>query len=328
MKKQIILAVALLFSILAQAEECLYEDLNGLKGDQIRTALYNHIKDHTVLSYSNLIPRYSGVDLRDNGKVWDMYSTCEFEKTNNCNSSNYDTEEFCECYNREHALPKSWWGHNSSSPEPMYTDLHHVIPTDNATNSKRSAWPLGKVTTIEWSNDAGSKLGYGTFGSNSSNKTFEPADEYKGDFARIYFYMATCYKDKDFTQGGKGYKVFNSGTADFNSTALNLYLQWHRNDPVSQKEIDRNNGVAKKQGNRNPFVDAPELVEYIWGNKQGQAVNFYNLTQSYGDPYDDSPTDVSNTQAENQTARKEIREGQIVIVRENASYTILGQPIR
>ena len=64
MKKQIILAVALLFSILAQAEECLYEDLNGLKGEGIRTALYNHIKDHTVLTYGNVWASATGADDR------------------------------------------------------------------------------------------------------------------------------------------------------------------------------------------------------------------------------------------------------------------------
>ena len=83
--------------------------------------------------------------------------------------------------------------------------------------------------------------------------------------------MATCYKDQDFTAGGKGYKVFINGTANFVNTALSLYLNWHRNDPVSDKEIRRNNAVAKKQGNRNPFVDEPELAEYIWGNKKSVA---------------------------------------------------------
>jgi len=312
MRKQILLAIVLLFGFYAQAEECLYPELNGLKGEEIRTALYNRIKDHTILEYTNLIPRYSGVDLRANNKVWDMYSNCEFTKTANCNNSNYDTDVECECYNREHALPVSWWG--SDKTEPMYTDLHHVIPTDNATNSQRSAWPLGEVTNVEWENGL-SKLGYGTFGTSGNNKTFEPADEYKGDFARIYFYMATCYKDKNFTAGGKGYKVFNSNTANFNSTALNLYLKWHRNDPVSQKEIDRNNGVAKKQGNRNPFVDAPELVEYIWGNKK---TSVYNC----------GAEGIEDVEVETHAATKILMDGHIYIIREDKIYTIQGARVR
>lgn len=275
MKKYLLIA-SLLVCIGMQAEDCLYPELDGKKGEEIRTALYNKIKDHTVLSYSAVWAKNSGVDNRKDGtnNIWDMYSNCTFSKWDNCDNSNYDTDVLCECYNREHSLPKSWWG--GSTDEPMYTDLHHVIPTDNASNSQRSAYPLGEVSSVEWTNGS-AKLGYGTFGNSGYDKTFEPADEFKGDFARIYFYMATCYKDKKFTQGGKGYKVFSNGTANFTTTALNLYLNWHREDPVSQKEIDRNNGVAKKQGNRNPFVDAPELVEYIWGNKKNVA---YSCTQS------------------------------------------------
>lgn len=265
MKKYLLIA-SLLVCIGMQAEDCLYPELDGKKGEEIRTALYNKIKDHTVLSYSAVWAKNTGVDDQDGtNNIWDMYSNCTFSKWDNCDNSNYDTDVLCECYNREHSLPKSWWG--GSTDEPMYTDLHHVIPTDNASNSQRSAWPLGEVSSVEWTNGS-AKLGYGTFGNSGNNMTFEPADEYKGDFARIYFYMATCYKDKNLAAGGKGYKVFSNGTANFTTTALNLYLNWHREDPVSQKEIDRNNGVAKKQGNRNPFVDAPELAEYIWGNKK------------------------------------------------------------
>lgn len=265
MKKYLLIA-SLLVCIGMQAEDCLYPELDGKKGEEIRTALYNKIKDHTVLTYSGVWASATGVDDRKDGtnNIWDMYSNCIFDKWNDKCGSGESTED-CECYNREHSLPKSWWGSDES--EPMYTDLHHLIPTDRLANSQRSAWPLGEVSSVEWTNGS-AKLGYGTFGNSGNNMTFEPADEYKGDFARIYFYMATCYKDKNLAAGGKGYKVFSNGTANFTTTALNLYLNWHREDPVSQKEIDRNNGVAKKQGNRNPFVDDPELVEYIWGNKK------------------------------------------------------------
>ncbi len=314
MKKQIILAAVLLFAFAAQAEECLYEDLNGLKGDQIRTALYNHIKDHTVLTYGNVWASATGADDRGDGtnNIWDMYSSCVFSKWNDKCGSGESTED-CECYNREHVLPQSWWGNDDSSP--LKTDLHHVIPTDRLANSQRSAWPIGKVTNVEWTNGS-SKLGYGTFGSSGNNKTFEPADEYKGDFARIYFYMATCYKDVSFTQGGKGYQVFNSGTANFTTTALNVYLEWHRNDPVSDKERTRNDKVELKQHNRNPFVDAPELVEYIWGNKKSST--YYCSAQGIDD------IEVEEQHA----ASKILMDGHIYILREDKIYTIQGTLVR
>ncbi len=97
-------------------------------------------------------------------------------------------------------------------------------------------------------------------------------------------------------------------------------------DPVSKKELDRAIEVNKIQGNRNPFIDYPELAEYIWGEKQGEAVDFTKMQQSYGDEYseeqalDDLP--VGNT------ARKEIREGKVVIIRNASEYTVLGQPIK
>ena len=247
---------------------CDYPELDGKSGAQILAALHNKIVNHTVLSYSAVWASNTGADNKSNGTIWDMYSDCVFDPYDDkCGSGESSSD--CECYNREHSLPKSWWGHDEYNPEPMYTDLVHLVPTDRLANSQRSAWPLGEVTTTTWTNGS-SKLGYGTFGNDNSNLTFEPADEYKGDFARIYFYMATCYSNKNFTAKGKGYKVFVNGTAEFTTTAQNLYMKWHREDPVSEKEINRNNVIQSLQGNRNPFVDNPELAEYIWGNKSSE----------------------------------------------------------
>lgn len=253
--------VALCISTTMLAEGYDYCTLNGKKSTTLLNAVYDLIEDHTVLTYAQCRADNAQVDLDANNNVMDMYSNCEFKKWNYC--KDIDQEE-CTCHNREHMLPKSWWG--GSTEEPMYTDLHHVIPTDYVANTNRSAWIYDEVkNTPSWTNGV-SKLGTST---NFSGETaFEPADEYKGDVARVYFYMITCYKDKSFTAGGKGWKYFNTGTATLKTTALNLLLKWHRNDPVSQKEITRNDKVEKKQGNRNPFVDEPSLVEHIWGNKK------------------------------------------------------------
>jgi hypothetical protein len=127
-----------------------------------------------------------------------------------------------------------------------------------------------EVKSVTWTNSLGSKLGTGKTWNETS---FEPVDEYKGDIARVYFYMLTCYMDKDFTLGGKGYRYFtyNNGVCDFKSQALALMLKWHRQDPVSEKEVVRNAKVADLQGNVNPFVVEPDLVEYIWGTMKGKA---------------------------------------------------------
>jgi len=288
-----------------------YPEFEGMKGSEILEALYNTLKNHTVLSYDAIRADRTGVDFRADGSIWDMYSNCSFGSRGYCGYSQDVTEE-CECYNREHALPQSWWGNDDS--EPMRTDLHHVIPTDAYVNSQRSAWPYGEVTTAEWTSSNGSKLGYGTFGTSGNNKSFEPADEYKGDIARIYFYMATCYKDKDLQAGGKGYKVFtySGNTLNFTSAAKSLYLKWHRNDPVSEKELSRNNGIAELQGNRNPYVDMPELVEYIWGKNAGKV-------------YSCTPEGVETVEESGVKATKILENGALFIVLpDGTKYNVMG----
>ncbi len=245
---------------------CPYEELEGLTSADLREQLHLDISQHTILSYNQVRGDKAKVDVRTNGKIWDIYSAYNYNLSDYC--SGVDIVEG-ECYNREHTLPKSWWG--GSTSEPMYTDLHHIYSVDAMANDKRSAWIYDEVKTASWSNNLGSQLGTSTIWSGET--AFEPVDEYKGDIARIYFYMLTCYMDKNFTQGGKGYRYFtySNGVCNFSTTALALMLKWHREDPVSDKEITRNSKVEKLQGNVNPFVLQPALVEYIWGTMKGKS---------------------------------------------------------
>ena len=245
--------------------DCPYENLDGMTSFALRKALCEDISQHTMLSYNQIRGDKAKVDVRADGKIWDIYSGYDFYLSDYC--SNIDIVEG-ECYNREHVLPKSWWG--GSTSEPMYTDLHHVYSVDAMANDKRSAWIYDEVKSTSWSNNLGSKLG--TSANWSGETAFEPVDEYKGDVARVYFYMLTCYMNKDFTQGGKGYRYFSysNGVCDFHSKSLALMLKWHRQDPVSDKEITRNAKVFDLQGNENPFVVEPNLVEYIWGTMKGK----------------------------------------------------------
>lgn len=248
-----------------EPDPCPYEVLEGLTSKELRERLHEDISQHNILSYNQIRGDKAKVDIRADGKIWDIYSAYNFYLSDYC--SGIDIVEG-ECYNREHVLPKSWWG--GSTSEPMYTDLHHVYSVDAMANDKRSAWIYDEVKTASWSNNLGSQLGTST---NWNGETaFEPVDEYKGDVARVYFYMLTCYMDKDFTQGGKGYRYFtyNNGVCDFKSQSLALMLKWHRQDPVSEKEVDRNAKVSDLQGNENPFVVDPNLVEYIWGTMKGK----------------------------------------------------------
>lgn len=252
----------------AQIPAGYYAAAENKSGYALRVAMHNIIKNHTTLSYNNLWNAFTTTDKRpDNGKVWDMYSdrpsgTPAYYFTfgsDQCGS--YSGEG--DCYNREHSVPKSWFG---GSVAPMYTDLFHLIPTDGYVNSKRSNLPFGKVTNATWTSTNGSKVGTSNI-SGYSGQVFEPIDDFKGDFARTYFYMAVCYMDKNL--GVETQSNFSGG--NLKPWAKQLLLQWAAQDPVSQKEISRNNAVYQLQHNRNPFIDFPDLAEKIFGNDTNSA---------------------------------------------------------
>jgi endonuclease I len=168
-----------------------------------------------------------------------------------------------DCYNREHSFPKSRWGGFDDAANPQYTDLNHLYATDGYVNSKRSNYPFGEVSLPTYTSTNGSKVGDNTYSVDYNGIVFEPIDEYKGDFARTYLYMATRFKDEiptwvsTYSSATDIEIVFNS-TGDFTSWYINMLLDWHEADPVSQKELDRNQEVYNAQGNANPYIDHPE----------------------------------------------------------------------
>lgn len=256
-----------------------YAELEGKSGQNLINAIMSVSQaGKKVLTYNQVWANNAGTDYRPDGKIWDMYSDCTFSGSQHCSGDNFTD---CQCYNREHSLPKSWWG--GSTSEPMYTDLHHLIPTDGKANSQRSAWAFDNVKNVSWTNGV-SKLGTGQ---HISGTVFEVADEYKGDLARIYFYMLCTYNNKNFTQGGKGnqYFSYSGGKASFTNTAAQILVAWANSDPVSDKEITRNNKVQMNQGNRNAFVDLPDLYQYIWGSQKNKAYHLPTAVDNVAEEY-------------------------------------------
>ena len=243
-----------------------YNNAKNKSDRALMAALHSIIDGHTKRSYDQLKIDFKTTDCNGN-IIIDRYSNSQFT---------YGTD-FCgtyngvgECYNREHSIPNSWWG--GSDSDTAYTDLHHLFPVDGFVNSKRGNNPFGDCNTGTVYGTG--KLGSCTF-SGYNGTVFEVADEYKGDFARVYFYFATRYMTRmsDYTSG-TGNVVFTASTyLGLTNWAINQLLEWHRNDPVSTLETTRNDAVYGIQHNRNPFVDNPELVEYIWGNKKGSVWN-------------------------------------------------------
>ena len=237
-----------------QAPSGYYDSAAGLDGDDLREALHQIIKGHTSKSYDNLWDYFDDTDSKSNGKIWDMYSVNEYTfSSDQC--GNYSQEG--DCYNREHSFPKSWY--NDASP--MNSDLFHVYPTDGWVNGKRSNLPYGEVSSASWTGSNGSKVGSSSVGGFSGN-VFEPRDEYKGDFARTYFYMMTRYKDV-----ASGWSSDMLSGNDLATWAKDMLMDWHKTDTVSQKEIDRNNAIYRIQSNRNPYIDNPIYANYVWGDE-------------------------------------------------------------
>ena len=250
-----------------------YTNANGKSDEALMTALEGIIYTHTQLGYNELWDCYPTTDMGNDGYYIDMYSTCKY----NHSSYHVGTASYVgQGLNREHSFPKSWFG---GEVYPMYTDLMMIIPTDGYVNQRRSNYPYGVCNGSDAITYVNEELGVtmlGKLGKSTYNgytdKVFEPDDEYKGDFARIYFYMVTCYKsDVSNWPGCDQLDYLDNQYKAFSDWSMQMLMEWHRADPVSQKELIRNEGVYEKQGNRNPFVDHPELAEHIWGTKQHTA---------------------------------------------------------
>ncbi len=273
MKKLLFLAFLPLFTIsLAQPPSGYYDPANGLSGTALQAALHNIIDNHDVQSYNSLHDHFESTDRKPNGTVWDMYSdvpggdppyTYNFTSGDQCGNDNGEGD----CYNREHSWPKSWFNDMS----PMYSDLFHLYPTDGYVNGRRSNLPYGTVSPASWTSENGCKLGNCNY-PGYSGTVFEPIDAYKGDFARTYFYMSTRYYNEDNNWPGSDM----ADGSQLRPWALAMMKDWHLSDPVSQKEIDRNNAVYQIQENRNPFIDHPEFVAQIWGGTTGIEQTPYN----------------------------------------------------
>lgn len=272
-----------------------YADLQGKSGKSLFDAVQKVTKTgYSSLGYDGLWAAYKYTDLYDNGYVWDMYSDCTWKSINSNHCGEYKNE--CDCYNREHSIPKSWYGGTTSGPG---CDIFHLVPTDGKVNGIRSNYAFGEVSSADYNKHGNKKgsaksitiIGGNTIAGNTgatiscSGTVFEPRDEYKGDFARGYMGALLRWAGEKAFTSGEGSKTFttNFSTDSFGLTkyGVALLMKWHRQDPVSQKEIDRNNGIQQTQGNRNPFIDYPYLAEYIWGEKAGETLNLDDLITAY-----------------------------------------------
>lgn len=260
------------FNSAAEAPEGYYNSLKGKREGELKTAVHNLICNFTKISSYSDLPRYfQHTDVYpDSRRWWDMYS---------------DIPLYAPSFaglNREHSFPKSWWG--GSTSVSAYVDLNHLYPSEARANQAKSNYPLGVVdrtSSIKFQNGI-TTVGYPVAGQGGgAGFVFEPDDEYKGDFARTYFYMVTCYQNLTWSYT---FMVNQNLFPTLNNWAATLLMKWHRQDPVSEKEILRNEAVYQIQNNRNPFIDQPALAEYLWGDHVGEAFDPGSGSEPTGDP--------------------------------------------
>lgn len=268
---------------------------NTIVGKNDRTlelALKAIVSPHTKIGYNSLFNAFKTTDvvpaalLKDPSRtdqVYDMYANLNTFTKYYSDNDHTQTGGF----NREHCVPNSWWGGESGNAT-AYTDLHHLVPGDGAANNAKANHPLGEYKTgmtLSWptrtltnaddytyvvadnTSDHSGSWSH-VWNTMSSSMVFEPADEFKGDFARMYLYVVCAYEG-DLNWQTADNTMFSNGANNYTviaNDAKALLLKWHRQDPVSDKERLRNNAVQSIQGNRNPFIDYPVLVEYVWGD--------------------------------------------------------------
>ena len=353
MKHQVLFLLGLLLCVspFALAEDLtpgFYDNADGKSNAELKGYLKSLIREHDAIEYGSGMNHTWEVfyysDRDDEGYCMDMYCDTWYKF-----STPGSVVTGC---NIEHSFAKSWWG---GAKNDAYKDCYHLNPSNSTANSSRSNYPLGvPVKDLKNQNATGS-LKVGKIHHDSLDVdfyVFEPKDEYKGDFARAYFYMATCYgrdaegnydevcsKYKgwrlDNKDVGSRFAMQNDNYLEFQPWEQEVLIAWHRQDPVSEKEIKRADAVSDFQHNRNPFIDYPYLAEYIWGEKAGQPLDMSHLISS-DDPrfivgesngWTDEPSGIDTMAADNAPSRitKVFIDGKLYIVVGEKRYTITGQ---
>lgn len=238
--------------------------LKGLKKAELKTAMYKIMQPSKVLNYGS-----------GKGKTWSGFvKTDRIGNTLECRNR-YSTDRFyfssttqtsaIEGMNIEHSFPKSWWG---GSKNNAYQDLYNLYPSESSSNSSKGNYVMDEVSDPSKLDDY-EKVGTGanaaSYATSDSKYAVEPADTWKGDFCRSYFYMVTTYQNFSWTSSGLSCLQSNTYPT-LQKWAYTLYLKWASKDPVDTIEVNRNDAVYSIQGNRNLFIDFPYLAEYVWGD--------------------------------------------------------------
>lgn len=267
-----------------------YQSLGGKKTSDLKTAAGKLADGHTAITYGEDTWdafRLTDVIIVDGREAWrDMYSN-ELVWVETGHSS----------LNIEHSVPKSWWKNADGKVDytPAYCDLFHLNPSNPSANNQKSNWPLGIIASVSWTNGITNMGAPDAATGGGASKVFEPAEQFKGDFARAYFYVFSSYTGVSWTEESAWmYDMSALSYPTLKPWAIEMLLDWARQDPVDSYEMARNEAIYGLQGNRNPFIDIPDLCEYIWGDKEGVAFPTGTVAEPVPVDRPDAPTFSGN----------------------------------
>lgn len=280
---------------------------SNMKGDTLKVALYNIIKNHDKQSYDGLEVAMKVTDRDynlspigtddDDPYMYLMYadyngSKSTAQKWSKSQGSYGTTEQGKYVWNKEHIWAKSN-GFDTKSL-PAYSDLHHLRASDWKCNNTRSNYPFGNVSSHTTSNASYDWTGSRRTDNYLSNGVFEPRDSDKGDVARALFYMATRYYSGDGSGGTCLSLTSGTDSSGGKWGYLDTLLAWHEADPVDEFEAHRNDLIYEQfQHNRNPYIDHPEYARAVFKNEAiVDPDTLTNLT------YTGSPTKTSYREGE------------------------------
>lgn len=246
-----------------------YASLDGLSGTNLRQALQNIIAEQYVVrahTYTDIIEILKEADQNpeNSNEVWLAYTEQGKAKLDYQTTSNNFGK-----WNREHTYPRSRGGFNSIEEDDNADGINTYWNTtaDSLRHANSDAHALRAVYGPE--NSSRGNQHYGQYNGPTGN-----LGSFKGDVARSVLYLSVRYNGLEIVNG------FPNTTGELGD--LNTLLNWHRNDPPDDFEMNRNNVIYNWQINRNPFIDMPDLIEYIWGNNVGQNwINTASVTDNY-----------------------------------------------
>lgn len=229
---------------------------DDIAGEELKVWLKNnwYSGKHQDLGYDEARrAMFSFIDRDATGMVTGIYSGFKQQSKN---------ITFLNPINTEHTIPQSWFNQKS----PMRSDIHHLFPTHKDVNSARGSLPFNDIddnSTDKWFVEDNINSGILVFTSVpanaidsyselKTNHAFEPREDHKGNLARAVYYFFTMYPN---TAGN----ITRIGEE-------NVLYQWHLEDPVDAAEKERNDRIEEKHGNRNPYIDHPDLVAKVWGH--------------------------------------------------------------